>query len=147
MHPVLRNIAAVIAGIVAGSIVNMGIIMISGSIIPLPEGVDMSNTEGLREAMHLLGPQHFLFPFIAHALGTFAGAFLTAYLSVSRKLTLALITGLFFLAGGIFSVISLPSPIWFNVVDLVLAYIPMAYIGFYIAPDRLAAKKTRKFFI
>lgn len=34
MNPILRNILAVVAGIIAGSAVNMGIIMLSSSIIP-----------------------------------------------------------------------------------------------------------------
>ncbi|MEZ4979370.1 MAG: hypothetical protein R2772_08730 [Chitinophagales bacterium] len=37
MNPILRNILAVVAGIVVGSAINMGIIMISGSLIPPPE--------------------------------------------------------------------------------------------------------------
>ncbi|PKP16502.1 MAG: hypothetical protein CVU07_06700, partial [Bacteroidetes bacterium HGW-Bacteroidetes-23] len=34
MSPILKNILAVVVGIVVGSIVNMAIISISGSIIP-----------------------------------------------------------------------------------------------------------------
>src|SRR5690606_40560173 len=58
-------------------IVNMSIIMISGSIIPPPEGADTTTTEGLKAAMHLFEPKHFLLPFLAHALGTLVGAFVT----------------------------------------------------------------------
>lgn len=49
MHPVLRNVLIVIGGLIIGSFVNMGIIMISGSIIPPPEGVDPSNMESLKK--------------------------------------------------------------------------------------------------
>src|SRR5690606_6413600 len=129
MHPILRNILAIIAGVIIGSIVNMSIIMISGSIIPPPEGADVTTTEGLKAAMHLFEPKHFILPFLAHALGTLVGAFVTALLAASRKMSLAFIIGLVFLAGGIASVFMLPSPTWFTVVDLVVAYIPMAYIG------------------
>lgn len=37
--------------------------------------------------------------------------------------------GIFFLLGGIANVYLLPSPTWFAIVDLVVAYIPMAYLG------------------
>jgi hypothetical protein len=37
--------------------------------------------------------------------------------------------GVFFLAGGIANVFLLPSPTWFTIVDLSLAYIPMAWIA------------------
>src|SRR5690606_23775522 len=129
MHPILRNILALIAGVIIGSIVNMSIIMISGSIIPPPEGADTTTTEGLKAAMHLFEPKHFLFPFLAHALGTLVGAFVAALLAANRKMTFAFVIGLLFFAGGVASVLMLPSPMWYTVVDLVGAYIPMAYIG------------------
>lgn len=126
---IIKNIVALILGIVIGSIVNMGIIMLSGSVIPPPEGADVTTTEGLQASMHLFEPKHFIFPFLAHALGTFVGAFLTAVLAGSHKMKFALAIGVFFLIGGISSVYLLPSPTWFNVLDLALAYIPMAYLA------------------
>jgi len=129
MNPILKNILAVIAGIILGSVVNMGIIMLSSSIIPPPEGVDPSDMESLKSSMHLFEPKHFIVPFLAHALGTLTGAFVTALIAFGHKMKLALIIGLFFLLGGISSVFMLPSPTWFIVLDLVGAYIPMAWIG------------------
>jgi hypothetical protein len=131
MKPIVKNILAVIVGLVAGSAVNMGIIMISGSIIPPPEGADNTTMEGLKASMHLFQPKHFLFPFLAHSLGTFVGALLAAIIAANRKMLFAMVIGVFFLAGGIINVIMLPSPLWFTVVDLVLAYIPMAYFAGY----------------
>jgi len=129
MNPVLRNILAVIAGVVVGSGVNMGIIMISGSVIPPPAGADVTTTEGLKASMHLFEAQHFLMPFLAHALGTLAGALVAATFAASHKMKFALGIAVFFLAGGIASVFMLPSPVWFAAVDLVLAYIPMGYFA------------------
>ncbi len=129
MHPILRNSLAVIAGIVIGSIVNMGIISVSGSIIPPPEGTDVTTSEGLKASMHLFEPRHFIFPFLAHALGTLVGAWVAALLAISHKAKFALGIGVFFLMGGIASVFMLPSPLWYTVVDLLGAYLPMAYLG------------------
>jgi hypothetical protein len=42
---------------------------------------------------------------------------------------MARIVGVFFLIGGIMMVVQVPSPLWFSIVDLALAYIPMACIG------------------
>lgn len=139
MNPILKNILAVIVGLLAGSAVNMGIIILSGSIIPPPEGADNTTLEGLAASMHLYEPRHFIFPFLAHALGTFVGAFLTAMIASSHQLKLAFVIGFFFLAGGIYMVASLQSPLWFTVLDLVAAYIPMAYFG-----GRLALAKKYK---
>jgi hypothetical protein len=129
MNPILKNIAAVVAGLIAGSAVNMGIIMISGSVIPPPDGADVTTMEGLQEAMHLFEPKYFLMPFLAHALGTFAGSFLAAKIAVNHKMKFALAIGCIFLAGGVINVILLPSPLWFTFTDLLLAYFPMAYLG------------------
>jgi len=129
MNPILKNILALVAGVILGNIVNMGIIMISGYIIAPPAGADLTTMEGLNASMHLMQPKHFLMPFLAHALGTFTGAMLTAYLAANRKMMFALVIGLVFLVGGITNIFMLPSPVWFTVADLAGAYIPMAYIA------------------
>jgi hypothetical protein len=129
MNPLIRNIIVVISGIIVGSAVNMGLIMISGSIIPPPPGVDVSDTESLKASMHLFEPKHFRFPYLAHAIGTLVGAFLVAKLAVSRHLQLAMLIGFFFLIGGVASVMMLPSPAWFSALDIMTAYIPMAWLG------------------
>ena len=129
VKPFIRNTLAAVAGLVIGSIVNMSLIMIGGEVIPPPPGADVTTMEGLNSSIHLFEPRHFLFPFLAHALGTFVGALVVVFLAVSHKLKLALTIGFLFLAGGITNVIMLPSPLWFNVVDLVGAYIPMAWAG------------------
>jgi hypothetical protein len=129
MNPIVKNILAVIAGFIFGSIVNMGIIMISGSIIPPPEGADVTTMEGLKASMHLFQPKHFIFPFLAHALGTLAGAFAAAAIAANHKMKFALVIGALFFTGGLINIIMLPSPLWYSVLDLVLAYIPMGYLG------------------
>lgn len=129
MNSAIRKILAVIIGIIIGSIVNMGIIMLSSSIIPPPDGVDVTNMESIKSSMHLYEPRHFIFPFMAHALGTFVGAFLSALIVVKYENRFALIIGVVFLIGGVSSILMLPSPTWFTVLDTVVAYIPMAYFG------------------
>jgi hypothetical protein len=137
MNPILKNILAVIAGAVVGSIVNMGITTLSGSVIPPPEGADVTTMEGLRASMHLFKPINFLFPFLAHALGTFAGAIVAALMAANHKMKFALIIGVIFLAGGIANIVMLPSPIWFTVVDLAGAYLPMGFMA-----GKLVEKKS-----
>ena len=129
MKPVFKNSLAVVGGIVVGGIVNMGLIMISGSIIPPPEGVDPTSMESLQENMHLFGTRHFVFPFLAHALGTLVGALIAARIAASNQMTFAMIVSAFFLLGGIANAFMLPAPAWFIVIDLLLAYLPMGWIG------------------
>lgn len=139
MNPILKNILAVLTGLVVGSIVNMSLIMMSGSVIAAPAGADLTTTDGLKASMALMQPQHFIFPFLAHALGTLVGAYLAARIAATRKIAMALVIGCFFLAGGIANVLMLPSPLWFNALDLIMAYLPMAYFG-----GKLAGKSARK---
>ena len=129
MNRIFKNILLVISGFIVGSAVNMGIIMISGSIIPPPNGADVTTMEGLKASMHLFQPKHFVLPFLAHALGTFAGAFLAGRLAVNHKATFALGIGVFFLMGGIANTFMVPSPIWFTILDLGGAYIPVGYLA------------------
>ncbi|MFH7017489.1 hypothetical protein [Flavobacterium sp. FlaQc-47] len=129
MNPVFKNTLAVIIGLFVGSIANMSILLMSSSVIPAPHGADVTTMEGLKATMHLFEPKHFIFPFVAHALGTFAGAATTALIAANNKMRLALVIGAFFLLGGIVNVCTLPSPIWYNVIDLVFAYLPMAYFA------------------
>ncbi|MCW9708522.1 hypothetical protein [Fodinibius salsisoli] len=125
----IKNIIAVVIGIIVGGLVNMGIIMVGPSIIAPPEGVDVTNMNDLQKSMHLFEAKHFIFPFIAHALGTLIGALLTAKITVSHKMMLAMIIGVFFLIGGIANAFMLPAPMWFIIMDLLGAYLPMAWLG------------------
>lgn len=138
MNPVLKNILAIIVGAAVGSIVNMMLITISGSVIPPPAGADVTTYEGLKATIHLFKPKHFIFPFLAHALGTFAGAFVTAKLAANNKTRFAMVIGILFLFGGIANVMMLPAPMWFNVLDVAAAYIPMALLGGKLAVGRQA---------
>ena len=133
MTPIVKNIIAVIAGFILGSIINMSLITVSGSIIPAPNGADVTTLEGLTATIHLFEPKHFLFPFLAHALGTLGGAFVAAKIAANHKLKFAMSIGFLFLAGGIANIMMLPSPLWFTLVDLVGAYLPMAFVGFRLA--------------
>jgi len=129
MNSTIKNILAVISGIVVGSTINMGLIMISGSIIPPPDGADVTTMEGLKESIHLFQPEHFIFPFLAHALGAFTGACMSALIAANHKMIFALSIGAFFFLGGIANAFMLPAPTWFIVLDLAGAYIPMAWFG------------------
>jgi hypothetical protein len=130
MHPILRYILAILLGIIAGMAVNMGIILVSSHIIPPPAGANLTTEAGIKAAMHLMEPKHFLMPFLAHAIGTFMGALLAVKIASIRQMRAALIIASIFLVGGILNVIALPAPLWFNVLDLLVAYLPMGWLAY-----------------
>jgi len=129
MNPTLRNIIAVLTGLILGNLVNMGLIMLSSSIIPPPSGYDNTSIEGLKATMYLLEPKHFIFPFLAHAFGTLVAAFIASKIAANNQLKLSIVIGVLFLLAGISMVAMIPSPLWFSIIDLVGAYLPMAYVG------------------
>lgn len=133
MNPILRNILAVITGLAIGLIVNMLLVNAGPMVFSPPQGADITTMEGLKETMHLFEPKHFLFPWLAHAIGTLVGAILCARIAASHKQILALLISALFLVAGILNVIMLPSPLWFTLCDLLLAYLPMGWLGGWLA--------------
>ncbi len=127
---IIKGILAVLAGVIAGMAVNMGLINLGPSIIPSPEGVDVTKVESIVSNIGLYEPKHFIMPFLAHALGTLVGAFVASKIALGKaKLIISLSIGAFFLLGGAMMVSQIPAPLWFNVLDLAIAYIPMGWLG------------------
>lgn len=137
MPPILRNILAILAGLLIGGVVNMAIVTVGPMLIPPPDGVDMTNVEKLAENINKLSPANFLAPWLAHALGTLVGAWVAATLAATRKMPIALGIGAFSLLGGIAAVAMIGGPLWFILLDLIGAYLPMGYLG-----GRLAGAKA-----
>ena len=135
MSITIRIVLAVVLGMAAGSAVNMGLVLLSPMVIPPPPGVDVTDMESLASSMHLFQFKHFVFPFLAHAAGALAAAYLTGTSARGHSLKLSMRTGSLFLLGGIANAMMLPAPGWFIAADLIGSYLPMAWIG-----GRLAAR-------
>lgn len=138
MNPIIKNIIAVVAGWLAGGLVNMGLIRVGHTLKPI-EGVDPTDMEALAEVMPTLSAEYFIFPFLAHALGTLAGAFVAGLIAANRKMLFALVIGGLFFLGGIAAVVMFSGPAWFVAADLLLAYFPMAWLGGRLALRRNAS--------
>ena len=128
MKPIIRNILALIVGWIGGSIINMVLIKIGHTVIPIA-GIDPSDMDAFAAIMPTLTFEYFIFPFLAHALGTFVGAVITGWIAISHKMKYSLGIGVLFLLGGIMVNYMLPGPTWFTVTDIIFAYIPMAWLG------------------
>ena len=134
--PWIRGFIAVVVGVLVGSAVNMGLIVLGGSVIPAPAGVDVTDATSIAEHAHLFQPMHFLFPFLAHAIGTFAGALAAGFLAPVHKMRFCLSVSALFLVGGIVNAFMIPAPAWFIAIDLVFAYLLMGWVaGRFCAPS------------
>lgn len=126
---IARNILAVIIGFVVGNLVNMAVLAAGHAILPPPPGFDGNSLEGVASTIHLLTPLDFTVPFLAHALGPLVGVLVAMFIAASARKTIAIILGCLFLTGGIVANVLIPAPMWYRVVDVVFAYIPMALLG------------------
>jgi hypothetical protein len=124
-----KNILAVVIALAVGGGVNMAIVVLGPSVIPPPAGVDVTSTESIRASIHLFEVKNFVTPFLAHAVGTLVGALLAFLIAASHRSMISYGIGVVFLAGGIAASFMIPAPQWFIALDLVAAYIPMAWIG------------------
>ncbi|GJM13696.1 MAG: hypothetical protein DHS20C12_20990 [Pseudohongiella sp.] len=128
MNNTMKNALGIILGVIVGGVVNGGLIAIGPMLVPPPAGVDMTTVEGMAAGMDQLGPINFAVPFLAHALGTLVGA-LVAYLAAPNKTLAVYFIGAFYLLGGIAASIMIPAPLWFILLDLIVAYLPMAWLA------------------
>ena len=127
----VRNIIGFIAGYLIGSVVNFALIMVNMAL--MPAGVDFSNPDGVNAAMAQMGTINYLVVFLAHGLGAFVGALVASMIAVSHRLALSIGIGVLFLLGGIYAAVVIDAPLWFEAVDILFAYIPMAWLGWKIA--------------
>ena len=129
MNKIIKNILVILAGGLIGMVVNMGLIITGNQFIPFDDGINPMNAT-------MWEIKYFLFPFLAHAIGTLSGAFIAAKFSASYHMILAISIGIFFLLGGISMVFIMPAPVWFIVADLSLAYIPMGWFGWKLSGQK-----------
>ena len=129
----IKNILAVILGLIIGNITIMGLHYLGIYFYPLPEGVDMSDMTAIAEYVKIAPLGSLLIVMLAHIGGTFIAGLSTTLLS--KEIIIAYVVGGFFTIMGIWNLYLLPHPMWFNI-EVVL-YLPAAIFGF-----KLATKKN-----
>jgi hypothetical protein len=107
MKRALRSVIAVLAGLLAGSVIIFLVEMISATIYDLPtaEVVAASNLEYLPTGA-------FVFLLIGWFLGCALASFTTAMLSGPSRAVHAAVVTVLFLGAGIFNLLTLPHPLW-----------------------------------
>jgi hypothetical protein len=108
----LRNFAAVTAGLIVGSAVNMAVLSVSWVLYPLPEGLDFNDPAQLAAYLGALPAAAFLLVLAAHLGQAFVGGWLAARLSASHPVPLALVVGTISAAAGLYNLLTLPGPVW-----------------------------------
>ena len=108
----LRNVGAVVAGLVVGMTVNLALVQLNTVLFPLPHGIDVTDTAQMRDAIQDLPAAAWILVFAAHLGQSFVGAWVAARLGASHWMALAMIVGVVSLGAGIANAIMLSTPAW-----------------------------------
>jgi len=122
----LKTIGAVVAGLIAGALVNMGIS--EGMTYFYPSEIELRESADYIAYVASLPNIAFLFPYFAHQLDALVAAVVITFLLKKDGLIPSLIAGAVVMISGIINLLLVEHPIWFAVVGLI-SYIPFAWTG------------------
>lgn len=130
----LRKILAIPAGLVAGGIGIFLIQMLGHKLFPLPEGMNPNDMEAMKTYVASAPFMALFFVILSYALGALLSGFASTFVAGDHKKVYAVVCGIIFLLQSIYMMYSLPTPIWFWILGiLVWALVLLGY--------RLALKK------
>ncbi len=130
MKPIVKNIIAVIVGLIVGMSANMLLVYLGMSVVDYPETVTMKDSDTIGQSIRAgeFEFKHYIFPFIAHSMQALLGAFICTKIAASNYFKLAMLIGVISLIGGIWNSMILGTSFVANIIDWI-AYLPMAYLG------------------
>lgn len=126
-----KNILAVLAGIVAGTVAIMIVEGFSHFLYPYPQGMDFADKEAMTAYISSLPVAAKWMVILAWAVGSFVAASVTTLIAKVRQQHLALLVGAILMIFGIFNMASFPHPLWFWVVGIAV-FIPFAWLGHFM---------------
>lgn len=109
----IRNFLAVIAGLVVAGASLVLLELVVHAIHPPPVDYELYDRIALEELMLSTPPWVYVAIMIAHVVGAFLGAWITAVISQGRwQLGLAMIVGFLLMLGGSSNLLMIPHPFW-----------------------------------
>lgn len=132
----IRNICAVLIGLVAGMAVNMAIVMLSTVLYPMPEGVGFNDREGLAAYIETLPVTAFLIVMLAHLGQAFVGGWIAAIISRNSSMLVAMVVGILTLLAGLYNLSTLPAPAWMWI------EVPLYLVAAWAAARLVLARRT-----
>ncbi len=123
----IKNIIAIVVGIIASMI----IIIIGEALVhianPLPTTIDINDTEALKAHVANSPFSLHLLILLNYALACFVGGLIASSIAIDKKMNQAMTLGGIFMGVGMFSLITL-HPLWV-VICSVFIFLPFAYMG------------------
>ena len=113
---ILRNIGAVVIGVLIGGTINWYIGKLNVQFFPLPEGMTfmslMEDQEAFRAWIISLPHTAFILVLVAHLSQAFFGGFVAAFISKRNVMCVAMVVGVISLIGGLMNMAQVPAPLW-----------------------------------
>ena len=110
----IRNILAVVAGVVVAAAVMMACEYANSLLYPFPEGLDVYDAEQVRSFAAAMPLSALVLVAIGWTAGSLAGGFVTTRIAQSLLPTPAQITGLVLTAFGALNAWMIQNPAWFH---------------------------------
>ena len=110
MHPVMRSVLAVVAGLGLSIAVVGGVEALSSRLYPLPEGLDYNDRAAMTTAFSQLPAGAFVAVLVAWGLGALSGSFAAVY--VSGRDTPGYVIGVLLGAAALANLLIVPHPLW-----------------------------------
>lgn len=132
----IRNICAVLVGLIAGMALNMAIIMLDTLLYPMPEGVSFEDKEGMAAYIESLPVIALLIVMLAHLGQAFVGGWIAAIISRNSSMVVAMIVGVLTLLGGLYNMSTLPLPAWMWI------EVPLYLVAAWAAARLVLARRT-----
>ena len=111
----LRNILALVVGLVVSVGVVKAVEMAGHAIWPPPTDLDWTDGEAIRTYTSQQPFLALLFPIMSYFLGTFAGPFVASRIGTARAILFVGVIGIVMLSATITTLIWIPHPVWFSV--------------------------------
>ncbi len=124
----LRNVLAIVGGVLIGTVVIFVVQSISHQIYPVASDIDYNDKEAMRSFVAGLPVGALLMVIASYVCGSFVAGMISAWVGRGARVRHALVAGVLLLLAGIMNLVSIPHPLWFSVVT-VLVFIPAAWAG------------------
>ncbi len=108
----LRNIGAVLAGLLVGACANMALVMANMMAFPPPGALDMADPVAFAAYVAGLPARAFVVPVLAHLTQAALGGWLAARLAGSRPRELAMVVGVLTVMGSVQNMATIGGPAW-----------------------------------
>lgn len=130
----LRTISGTLAGIVAGVALVFLLETISTMIYPTPPGLASGDPEQLARLVHQMPLGAKIAVLVAWAAASFGGATVAGW--ITRRRWPALVVAAFLLAGGMWTMIEIPHPLWMMVAGIIALIVPAIGAAVVVVPRR-----------